>query len=657
MSLTVRLSDPDDKDLKAQLDERTAANRQALDARNTDKRTATAAESSVRPAVEARGKNQRAKTAGAVPSVKPEDQTANPVTRNEGFQFYYTICAYLDEGSNEFSRLSVPNTIAAMSSTYRTLTARYGKGWPTGVTEVNSLPPHYVRAGIKYDVPFKNTYSLPVTIPTPDFTLQTTRFSNYFSPNYPPVLPEPFTTLQVKSVEAPAVTFREIAPADTLVPLTQGFAGPLQNGYTRKNNVMLCVSQDVYWDVLGWPAPHVPRPPDGPLWRDGLTGTTTPSSGTRSGGNTMLFPPYFDSLVTYVVRTKPATISTMWLASQVPCRTPTEFPGCTYTCPSNNVCGYYAIRYQEYFPNGPWSDEPKFTTREVLTKDGEDLTPPVRPDTVHYVPTYRWANTGQPSIKPKIHTYIPATLRTIEEASQKGFVVAYMLLDGGAYPDASTSINMAPAVPLDFFFTGRFPVSLYKFPSGRDATRTQLSPSTYNSIPNLIEEALTLDINLLDFRTTLSVINTYPEQNSDTFLAWLEKQYPVAKRIEALVDNPDQKFFGLLSHNVGGAMIRSRFSLNPLFTPYSSLDSALFELRTITANSFNEVLVRQTEEKVDETYKDFSLAVRKQVKELIAIRAKTARAMVAQYLGAETVEAIRQGRLNTAAGRGKLQFK
>jgi hypothetical protein len=335
-----------------------------------------------------------------------------------------------------------------------------------------------------------------------------------------------------------------------------------------------------------------------------------------------------------------------------------------YRCPSFGGCGYWAIRYREY-NGGPWYDEPGSTVYTYRTFDSYVLTPPVTPDTTHYVPTNRWSGTnperggGQPNIKPKIHTYIPATLRTVEEASQKGFVVAYMLLDGGVYPDRSTSINMAPATPFNSAFAqpDRFPVSLYKFPSGRDATRTQLSASTYNSIPNLIEEALTLDINLLDFRTTLGQINTYPEQNSDTFLTWLEKQYPIAKRIEVLVDNPDQKFFGLLSHNVGGARLQTRFSVNPLYTPYSSLDSALFELRTITADSFNEVLVRQTEEKVDETYGDFSLVVRKQVKELIAIRAKTARAMVAQYLGAETVEAIRQGRLNTAAGRGKLQFK
>jgi hypothetical protein len=76
MSLTVRLSDAGDNNLKAQLDERAAANRQALDTRNQEKETASKAATKTEQRLTQLPQRQANKPGAAVPAAQADEQTA-----------------------------------------------------------------------------------------------------------------------------------------------------------------------------------------------------------------------------------------------------------------------------------------------------------------------------------------------------------------------------------------------------------------------------------------------------------------------------------------------------------------------------------------------------------------------------------------------------
>jgi hypothetical protein len=131
MSLTVRLSDAGDNNLKAQLDERAAANRQALATRNQEKETASKAATKTERRLTQLPQRQANKPGAAVPAVQADEQTAlllfnklrvlnlvignGPVrTDDTGGSWYWTIVSDISE-----VRLIWTDTVFARDGTAR----------------------------------------------------------------------------------------------------------------------------------------------------------------------------------------------------------------------------------------------------------------------------------------------------------------------------------------------------------------------------------------------------------------------------------------------------------------------------------------------------------------------------------------------------------
>jgi len=613
MSLEIRLSGTTDDSLKSDLDRRAAANRQALTDRTTDKQTAAQAETQLQTRVLQTPAQQTKRPTGGLPLPVFDEQTAD-VRKQAGFQFYYTFYSF-------FNIPAAPTGAARLKTSYDTLVQNYGDGWPTGVIEVNSLAPYLQSAGVQYDTPYNPVYNS-----TPFLTL-----SRLSAPNtllYPEMLSKPFTDLQIKQVSAPTVGYTQVTPSSSSVSLTGNFFGSLSRGYTAKNNVMFAVSPDLWWNVPGWPAPLLVPPPDGPLWTgDGFTPRPSTSS---SGGNSEKFPASYTPVTTATLTfvTQSAEIQHTLFYSRCDAG---SSDACEYLCLFLDLsvvvptCGYFRRLYRGAVTNAIYTEPGTETLSETVP--GPYVGPSADP--VYFLPP---APSTVPQPQPAALTFRPSLLQTALEASNTGLVVAYLLNDAG--------VLTGPAPGL--LFDGS---TAYKYVSGRDADAT-----------NLITEAMTLGITILDFRTPIGSPVSEPQRA--LYFEWVNAQYAVAKRIESLVANPQQTFFGLLSHEMstwnGGNPV-SAFTATT--TPYSSLTTALNFLRARTLDSFNPNANTAVFSAIDFyiTGAPFTVDTRDKLKELVVIRQKTARAMVAQYLGQATVVAIENGNINTPEGRGKLQ--
>jgi hypothetical protein len=649
MALTIRLSDSEDDNLKAQLEARAAANRQALSNRTTAKATQEA----VKRVVQKDSDESTNKVSAAVPRRKPDEQTA-ALTTTKGFQFYYTITNYWTNTRSASEGLFNAEGVNRMRSDYANLTAQYGSDWPTGVTEVDGLPPHYTRAGARYDVPF----SLVYTQDTPRIPVVLSKFSNFSGPSYPTVLPKPFTNLQVRSVSAPTVVYQGVTPLSSVVSLTTGFSGQLSKGYTKDNNVMFCVSPDTFWDVTGWPAPNDPAPFPIPVWVD-FFGRAW-STYLTIGGNREKFPDAYLALRTATLKLKRATVTRphqrfVVFVGFIP--TPRSFYSCITINPLGAgvvfpTCGHFEYRYRGVETGKiylePGEESVSFTEADGYTEFKPDT--PIK----YFLPTNLWLSlpsATRPRLNLKIHTFLPSLLRTAEEASQQGFVLAYLFNDRGIFTDTGLFSGTSFIDPVQRQPIPNDGAPFYKYPSGNEFTST-LTRAFF------MEEAHNLDLNLIDLRTELTRAPGLSTPFSGTYFTWLNNQHRISKRVEQLLINPNQKFFGLLDHTIGADYVARTFAGVISRTPYRALNNALDYIRSLAGRSYDNLFVSQQKSLIDRNFTDakgFNQSVRNKLKDLIDIRYKVLRAMVVQYLGAGTLEAIRQGRVRTPAGTGKLQ--
>lgn len=598
MAINITLDGTGDSPLKKQLDERAAANRAALNSRNEDRRNEEKInETAAVTRTQEQEQQDKKKNNATLAKLKPEEQTAS-IRGGGGFQFYYTFSEVLT-GNNV-------REIATMRSTYQTLVNRYGDAWPTGVVEINQISPAYRRGGIVYDSTSFTSYSTAFG----GFVLS--QLSRLNSVVYPEALEAPFTQLQVKPVSPPTVANGQVPPQSSVKPLLGGFPGSLGSGYTRKDNIMFAVGPDFLWDAPGWPAPFDPRPPDGPP-RDDFPSIRTSVS---FGGNGIKFPLSYRPSYTFVSVTPRRPFEFPHSGPFYRFCSPTNGPfPCIFLTSISFIRGDY---YNEFYRGALSRDfytEPGFESG-ILVGFPEYVG--TTPDFVIYKPS-------------QAVSFRPALLTTAQEASSRGFVIAHLFLDQGVF--STTGIIDSALFP-------------YKYTSGRDVT-------TFN----FVTEAFALGINILDFSTPLAPSLPSNDPRRDRFKNYVDTQYPIAKKIETMIENPNQTFFSLLKHSIGTKTTAGLIPVASSDTPYSNLYSALELLRFLTRLSFSTSTSGGIFAQIDTNIvgAPYTAETRARLKELELIRRKTARAMVAQYLGRETVEAIRTGDFNSAAARGKLQ--
>lgn len=235
-------------DLQKRLQEQNAANQKALAYKQANAKAVRAAQ------------KQKAKRPDQPAEEKKGKKPVAAVDDAVGFRFFFTSDFY--DLTNYDKSISPLNGIL---SGYQYVTSRYGDGWPTGVVQLNRLPPHMERAGFQLGVLNDIDTNQDHLIGEDPDKWRLSTLDDVSADLFPQIQEAPFADLTFSSV-SPFVLETFSGPDPNGPALLDGFEADLSS-VVEEGNCVIAFQGVTYWDVPQWPinsndpfAPGVPNP-------------------------------------------------------------------------------------------------------------------------------------------------------------------------------------------------------------------------------------------------------------------------------------------------------------------------------------------------------------------------------------------------------------